>query len=305
MNGDTPIKVVRIFKLLHYLSEFPAKTVEKIAKMIDVSPKTIYKDLHIIESLGYEVVKDHQHRYHLKYSSQSEYHLDDNEKKIIIGLIKEAGLNTNDITSITQKLKSKIYPDASNFKIMKQLNIVKILVEAIAQKMVVNLIDYKSTTPGSLVRDRHVLPLYFDEMKMTFTAFDMVKRQPRLYKVSRMKDISLVSDKNYGEVPEELPLVDAFGYAGNMDIDINLLLSNRAAAIINEEFLMTRQYISKNNKGKFPYKYQAKVCGYEGIGRFVLGMMTEIKVIGDEGFKEYLKDKITKQSLISGDYSPN
>jgi proteasome accessory factor C len=298
MQGDTPIKVVRIFKLLNCLSEFPPKTVERLAQIIDVSPKTIYKDIHIIASLGYDIDKDDQHRYHIKYSAPYQYHLDDAEKKLIIGLVKEAGLNTNTITSITQKLKSKIYPDASNFKIMKQLNVIRILIDAIAQKLPVVLIQYQSTTIGSKKRDRHVLPLYFDEMRMTFTAFDFEKAQAQLFKVSRMKDISMATGKNYGTIPENLPIVDAFGFAGNMALEVHLLLSKRACAILIEEFANTAPYIYNKEDESYPYSFTTKVCGYEGVGRFVLGMMTEIRVIGDDGFKEYLKKKISEMTIV-------
>ena len=120
MKTEAPLKIIRIFKLLQNLSEFPPKNVEKLAQVIDVSPKTIYKDLHTLESLGYETDKDHSHRYQLKHHRQIEYHLDDTEKKLIIGLIKEAGLSTNTVTNITQKLKTNIYPDLVNYKIIRQ-----------------------------------------------------------------------------------------------------------------------------------------------------------------------------------------
>ena len=81
MKTEAPLKIIRIFKLLQNLSEFPPKNVEKLAQVIDVSPKTIYKDLHTLESLGYETDKDHSHRYQLKHHRQIEYHLDDTEKK--------------------------------------------------------------------------------------------------------------------------------------------------------------------------------------------------------------------------------
>ncbi len=298
MTGDVPIEVVRIFKLLQSLSEFPPKTVERLAQIIDVSTKTVYKDLHIIEALGYDVAKDDLHRYQITYSSDYAYHLDDHEKKLIIGLVKEAGTSPIVIQSILQKLKSQVYPDAANFKMMKQLHIVKVLVESIAQKIVVILKDYQSTTPGSKLRDRHVLPLYFDEMRMTFTAFDFEKGQAQLFKVSRMKDITLASDKHYGSIPQNLPMVDAFGFAGNMDYEVTLSLSRRAAALLTEEFLMSGQYLQSGTDDMYPYVFHSKVCGYEGVGRFVLGMMTETKVIGNDGFKEYLKNKINASTLF-------
>ena len=240
MKTEAPLKIIRIFKLLQNLSEFPPKNVEKLAQVIDVSPKTIYKDLHT---------------------------LDDTEKKLIIGLIKEAGLSTNTVTNITQKLKTNIYPDLVNYKIIRQLHIIRILLEAITLKMAVLLIDYQSTTPGSKKRNRHVLPIYFDEMKMNFTAFDLEKGQVQIYKVARMKDIQAANDVKRKIIPENLPMVDAFGFAGNMSFDVNLLLSKRAAAILTEEFTLIGQDITNNIDEKFRYQLRSKVCGYEGVGK--------------------------------------
>ena len=41
------------------------------------------------------------------------------------------------------------------------------------------------------------------------------------------------------------------------------------------------------------WSLQLDVCSYIGVGRFVLGLFDDIEVKGDEGFKEYLKKKLT------------
>ncbi len=298
MSRDVTLKVVRIFKLLNFLSEFPPKPVDRLAKILNVSPKTVYKDIHIIESLGYEIEKDDQYRYHIKYRDQYTYKLDDNEKKLIIGLVKEAGLSTNIISSITQKLKSQNYPDASNLKIMKQLYITRLLLESIEHKIVVILKDYQSTTIGSKIRNRKVLPLYFDDMRMAVTAYDFDKAEPRIFKVARMTNIVPVTEQTTLDLPMEMPIVDTFGYAGKMAFEVSILLTKRAHAILTEEFIMSGNHITSSIDTNYPYFYKSRVCGYEGIGRFVLGLMTEIKVVGDEGFKGYLRGKIDNQCVI-------
>ncbi len=298
MTNTFSSKVIRIFKLIGYLSDFPPKTAEKLSQLIDVSVKTVYKDLHLIESLGYETEKDHLHRYSIKHFSRSEYHLDESEKKLIIAVIKEAGLSKTAVTSITQKLKSSTFPDAANFNIMKQLHLIRVLIDAISQKIPLTIKNYKSTTAGANLRDRHVLPLYFDEMRMSVTAYDFEKEQTRIYKVARMTDIIPFSVSSNAVIPEDTPIVDTFGYAGRMEIDIAMLMTRRASSILYEEFMMSHPNISDSADDEFPFMFKSKVCGYEGVGRFVLGMMTEIKVVGDEGFKLYLKNKIKESTLF-------
>jgi hypothetical protein len=40
--------------------------------------------------------------------------------------------------------------------------------------------------------------------------------------------------------------------------------------------------------------FKALVAKYEGPGRFVLGIMEDIELVGDEGFREFLKEKLNK-----------
>ncbi len=297
MKNDVPVRIIRVFKLLEYLSAFPAKSVDKLAQMIGASIKTIYKDIILLESLGYEMEKDNTHRYRIKYGFTPEYHLNENEKKMIIGAISQAGLSKTDITSIQHKIKSFSFT-LSDQAIAKQIHIIKKIVDAIAQNQRLLLHDYQSTTAGSKIRDRQVIPLHFDDMRMSITAYDIEKQKCQIFKVARIKDISPIHTTSEKVTQQSCPMVDSFGYAGDMDYEISLLLSQRASALLSEEFHMSRHLITEYDDEQFPYCFTSKVCGYEGVGRFVLGLMTEIKVSGDDGFKAYLKNKILESTLF-------
>ncbi|MBK9566964.1 MAG: hypothetical protein IPO37_17880 [Saprospiraceae bacterium] len=56
-------------------------------------------------------------------------------------------------------------------------------------------------------------------------------------------------------------MVDSFGYAGDMDYEISLLLSQRASALLSEEFHMSCHLITEYNDEHFPYCFTSKVCG--------------------------------------------
>lgn len=299
MKKEAPIKVVRIFTLIRLLSEYPPKTVDKLALMMEVSPKTVYKDVQLLESLGFETEKDDNNRYQLKNNHRSEYHLDEHEKKLILGAIKKAGVSNMDINSISQKLKSSVIPDVYRLSMVKQLNMIRVLVESVAQRIPVLLHDYQSTSSGSKIRDRKVLPLYFDENRLSLTAYDFDKKESRIFKVSRMKDIIITDTFDKTEDPVDLPLIDAFGLAGSMDVTVTLCMTWRASSLLEEEFPVLSQNIMPSGDADFPYTIQVKVCGYEGIGRFVLGLLSEIRITGNDGFKTYIDQKIKNQQLLS------
>lgn len=298
MEKDTPKRIIRVFHLLDYLGEFPPKTVGKLASMLGANSKTVYKDIQLLHTLGYEVTKDSAHRHFLTYHTKTAYQLSEYEKNLIIGAVSQAGYTTNDIISIKQKLKSKQYHSKTDEKIIKQLKIVKILADAVEHKMVVTLLDYRTTTLGSKIRDRVVLPLYLDTNRMSITAYEYDKKMCRIFKVSRISDVVPVADileKYINDVP---PMVDAFGFAGRMDYVVEMYLTNRGAALLSEEFNIACQPISSETSGFFQHYVTCRVCGYEGVGRFVLGMMSEVKVLGDEGFKSYLINKMNASTLF-------
>lgn len=298
MKKVVPVRVIRIFQLIRLMSEYPPKTIEKLAGIIEVSPKTVYKDCQIIETLGYELEKDSQNRYVIRHTSRSTYQLSEEEKKIILGVIKKSGMSTADITRITQKLKSAIIPDIQSLAIMKQLNMIRLLAESAGRRMPLWIKNYQSTSPDSSPRDRHVLPLFFDENRLSLTAFDLDKKLPRIFKVSRMDDV-VVSEQNVAEVmPEHIPLVDIFGLAGELEHVIEIIMTWRAASILTEEFIHASSGIEASGEPDFPYRFTTKVCGFEGVGRFVLGLPAEIKVLGNEGFKEYITLSLQQQKLL-------
>jgi len=300
MKGVVPVRVIRVFKLVQYLCEFPPKSMEKLAEMLEISPKTAYKDIHVLEAVGYDIHIDEKHRYAIKNSGRTEYHLDDSEKKLIIATLQKTGLKGTEVQSIVQKLKTRqMVSDVGSLAIMKQLKIIKMLLDAVDQKTSIIIKNYKSTSTNAITRDRFVLPLYFDEMRMAVTAYDFDKAKPRIFKVARMSDVEPITKQASIDLPIEMPIVDTFGYAGNMAYDVSILMSKRAYAILTEEFASSVSHTTTSDNTDFPYLYKSRVCGYEGIGRFVLGMMTEIKVIGGEGFKRYLREKINKMTILS------
>ena len=43
--------------------------------------------------------------------------------------------------------------------------------------------------------------------------------------------------------------------------------------------------------------FSTDVVSYLGIGRFVLGLFSDIQIIGDEGFKKYVRNMLEKMKL--------
>jgi hypothetical protein len=70
-----------------------------------------------------------------------------------------------------------------------------------------------------------------------------------------------------------------------------LELNIRAFNLLTEEYPLAEQHITKTNENTF--LFQAPVCSYEGVCRFVLGLFSEITVLGDSGLKTFIREKIS------------
>ena len=57
-----------------------------------------------------------------------------------------------------------------------------------------------------------------------------------------------------------------------------------------EEYPLAEKHLTAGSNNEFIFK--GLVAKYEGPGRFALGIMEDIQLVGDEGFLEYLKIKI-------------
>lgn len=85
---------------------------------------------------------------------------------------------------------------------------------------------------------------------------------------------------------------DAFRISSAKAIDhIEAKLSLKAYNLLLEEFPLSREYLQEDNDS---YRLKIPVAGYQGIGRFVMGLPGEIEILGSERFKEFLREERKK-----------
>ena len=90
-----------------------------------------------------------------------------------------------------------------------------------------------------------------------------------------------------------MPFTDAFRISAPKPIGkIEATLSLKAYNLLVEEFTLTREFIKKEEKG---YRLDIPIAGYQGIGRFVMGLPGEIEVLATKGFKDFLREERKKE----------
>ena len=89
---------------------------------------------------------------------------------------------------------------------------------------------------------------------------------------------------------------DIFGLSGDANTWITLKLTLRAYLLLREDYPLSIPYTEK--KDDTNYTFYGPVANFEGIGRYVLGLLDEIEIESLVHFKQFIQQKIESQKLI-------
>ena len=85
--------------------------------------------------------------------------------------------------------------------------------------------------------------------------------------------------------------MDIFRLSSFKQLPVKLELGLKAASLLTEEYPLSEKYLVKASDSR--YILDINVCSYEGIGRFVLGLLDDIKIIDSPEFISFLEKRIS------------
>jgi proteasome accessory factor C len=287
-------KVLRVLHLIKILSEKPNKTKKELAKLLEISERTVYRYIELLEELGYLVDKDDRDAYFLFEPSYKLSVGFEPEETELLGQLISA---IEEEHPLRESLRKKIYSSSYLLPLVDELKdrhlakIINRLNLALSQNKQVCLRNYQSST-SPFPRDRYVEPLSFVKANSHLCAFDLDSKTIRHFKIKRIGDVELLDqlcqyDKN------AFP-TDFFGFTSEQSFLVNLRLTKRAYRLLIEEFPDVQPYTSQDPSynPEMPFRLRCEVRSPIGIGRFILGLPGEILVEGPDHLKEYLKKRI-------------
>jgi predicted DNA-binding transcriptional regulator YafY len=291
-------KIRRVLRLIQLLSKRPGKTIKELALLLDITTRTVYRYIQLLEEIGYLIDKNTNNAYFLfEEIKTNSTQFETEEVSILQSLISTLEDENPLKESIHKKvfLSSTLIPLAEDLIDRHQAKIVHRLNVAIEQKVRVNLIRYQSAT-SDLVQNRLIEPLQLVKGNTQLCAYDIEKEAIRHFKIKRMEDVEVTSDKNTFD--SNINQTDIFGFTSPESFTVKLLLSKRAYRLLIEEFPESRSYVGQSNIDIHkPFQLITTVHHYTGIGRFILGLPNEIKIIEPTGLQEYIKEKIQQWSF--------
>lgn len=294
---DQP-KIERVLRLMTMLTGNVSYSIKDIANKLDMSVRTVYRYIDTFREAGFIVKKKNDV---IRLDKSSPYFKDISE--LIHFTEEEAYILKSAIESIDennllkQNLKKKLYT-VYDYKILaetvvhdKNAKNVNLLTDAMEQKQRAVLKSY-SSAHGHDIRDRLVEPFAFTTNYIQIWAYDVESRCNKLFKTARIGTVEIQPEKWQFQSKHQKGYIDIFRISSNEQYPVKLKLSLRAATLLTEEYPLAETALTRVNDNE--WLLETKVCGYEGIGRFILGLYDEIVIIDSPELKAFIQYKIHK-----------
>jgi len=290
MNKTTEKGVYRIFKLIRLLNSTPRRTVKQLMPIVGASESAIYRDLELLERLGYLVETDGHGRKYLQFQFQKGGNsvLEPDELFFLQDHLQQTAGDSPQAQAILHKfdLNLSMIPLADALPQLHATRILQLIRTGIETRSCLLLKKYQSLS-SETVSDRRIEPLEITEDYRYLIGWDLDKDRQSQFKIARINDINFLDQRVN---PERIASpTDLFGLTGERWLDVKLKLSNLAHHLLVEEFPHSRPYVKRRREGVF---FEGQVRNWKGIGRFVLGLPGEIEVLQPEGFRAYLRERV-------------
>lgn len=294
---DQP-KIERMLRLMMLLTANNRYTVEELSSKLDTSVRTIYRYIDTFKEAGFLINKSGDY---FRIDKRSKYfkdisqlvHFTEEEAYILNSAIE----SIDPTNTIKQNLKAKL-ASVYDFKMLAECVVkgenarnVNSIIEAIENKKQIILHNYTSAHSKN-VSDRLVEPLSFTTNYIQVWAYEVSSGKNKLFKLSRIGSVEVLEKDWEFESEHKEGLMDLFRINSFEQIPVKLKLGLRAASLLVEEYPLGEKYLSPDPDSPAHYILETNICGYEGVGRFVLGLLDDIEILEGDGLKDFLKGRM-------------
>ena len=291
-------KMQRMLRLLMKLSGKRWCPLQEIIDILECSGRTVYRYLETFETAGF-VLEKNKGSYRLQKETTNSRSLQNlmhfSEEEVLI--LYDTLALIEGTSPVKEQLIRKLnvlydYKALEQLQQSDDLTKIQILSDAIRNKKQVYLKSYRSSNSDKIT-DRKVEPFDYLPDYRSVWCYEYESKSCKQFKLARIHEIELITrDWENEEHHHQAHFTDAFRISSVKPIGkIEATLSLKAYNLLLEEFPLSREFAKEENG---VYQLKIPVAGYQGIGRFVMGLPGEIEVLGSKGFKEFLKEERKK-----------
>lgn len=292
---DQP-KVERLLRLMMLLTSNRSHTVADLSERLGITGRSIYRYIDTLRGAGFVIKKDGNY-FRIDKSSpyfkeiSSLVHFTEEEAWVLKSAIES--IDENNL--IKQNLKKKLYT-VYNYRILaetvskgKNARNINALVQAMEEEKQVTIRGYSSAN-SKMVSDRRIEPFAFTTNYIQVWAFDTESGTNKLFKVSRMNRVEVCETTWQSKARHLTAGIDVFRISSSEVLPVRLIMSLRAASLLTEEYPLAEKHLKRINDNR--WILETEVCSYEGVGRFVSGLLNEMEKIEPEEFRNFIVKKI-------------
>lgn len=292
---DQP-KLERLLRLMKLLTANTTYNVDQLAERLHMSRRTVYRYIDTFREAGFVIKKTgdcirlDKESPHFRDISQL-VHFTEEEAVIL----KRAIENIDDTNLLKQNLKRKLYSVYDNRTladtVVRGRNAPNIhhLIEAIEQQRQVVLHGYRSAHGGE-VRDRRVEPFAFTTNYVQVWCYDTEDGVCKLFKTARIGEVEPTDTPwEHADVHAE-GFIDAFRMHGTQRHRVRLELGLLAYNLLCEEYPLAERDVKPLGRGR--WSLDTEVAGMAGVGRFVVGLLDDIRIVDSPELTGYIREYI-------------
>ena len=297
---DQP-KIERMLRLLKLLTANNRYTISDLANRLQTSDRTIYRYIDSFREAGFVIKKqgditriDKSSPY-FKDISQL-VHFTEEEAYIL----KSAIENIDENNLLKQNLKRKLY-SVYNYKILaetvvkgKNAENVNHLIDAMENEQQVVLENYSSANSKN-VRNRIVEPFGFTTNYIQIWAYEASSSENKLFKLSRIENVKISNTVWQNKDKHKKGHMDLFRISSFKQYPVKLKMGLRAATLLIEEYPLSERELIRITDNE--WILQTNVCSFEGVGRFVTGLLEDIQIIDSPEFECFIRNKLKKFNI--------
>ena len=294
---DQP-KLERLLRLMKLLTANTTYNVDQLAERLDMSRRTVYRYIDTFREAGFVIKKSgdcirlDKESPHFRDISQL-VHFTEEEAVIL----KSAIENIDDTNLLKQNLKRKLYSVYDNRTLAdtvvrgKNAPNIRRLIEAIEEQRQVVLHGYQSGHGGE-VRDRRVEPFAFTTNYVQVWCFDTEDGANKLFKTARIGEVELTAQAWEHASEHREGFIDAFRIHGEVRHRVRMEMGLLAYNLLCEEYPLAERDVRPLGHGR--WMLDTEVASMAGVGRFVVGLLDDIRIAECPELTEYIRAYIAE-----------
>ena len=291
-------KIERVLRLMKMMTGNNNYTVEDMAERLGISYRSVYRYIETFKDSGFVVQRKDGGIY--KLGKDSRYfkeisqliHFTDEEAHIVNQLIESLD-NTNMLKHNLRKKLTAVYNCTSLAdSVVEGKNAINVnrVIEAINNKKQVILRGYASSHTG-VVRDRQVEPFGFTTNYVQIWCYEPESGLNKLFNTARVGSVEVLDTEWQHADKHHEGYIDIFRITGFEQKRVQLELGVMAHNLLIEEYPLATRDLKQIDD--LLWLLDTMVCDYVGIGRFVMGLSEDIKILTPE-FDEYIETTINR-----------